>query len=519
MNATADLPAVSPFSTRSPLGGALIDVAATPLAALPPLVAKAREAHQRWRDLSVEERIRRLRPLKSRVLDAAERIAELVHREVGKPETEALSAEVLATADVVDYWCDAIEEHLADRPIDIDPLAYPGKRGTLSRDPRGVVVVISPWNFPFALPLRTIVPALLAGNSVLLKPSEVSPRTGAMIGEMIAGLVPEGVFEVVQGGGAVGGALCNADIDLVCFTGSVATGRKVAGACAERLVPCSLELGGKDAAIVLADANLDRAANGVVWGALGNAGQNCAAIERVYVERAVAEAFTKKVVEVVRGLRARDDVGPLTTERQCATVREHVRDAVAAGARILTGGDGDAAEKDGYAFAPTVLVVETDDIALMQDETFGPVIPIAIVEDENEAVRRANASRFGLTASVWTKPARGARIAAKLRAGVVTVNNHAFTGALPAAPWSGYGETGYGITGSTLALDALTRPRFVLVDRNRAARELWWYPYTPALKAVLLAMAALRSGTSGIGAKVRAIVSLIKAMPKRLSGG
>ena len=261
-----------------------------------------------------------------------------MHREIGKPEIEALSAEVLATADVVDYWCDAIEEELVDRVIDIDPLTYPRKRGTLSRDARGVIVVIAPWNFPFALPLRTIVPALLAGNAVLLKPSEISPRSGGLIGEMLAGLVPEGLFAVAQGGGEVGGALCAADVDLVCFTGSVATGRKVARACADRLIPCSLELGGKDAAIVLADADLDRAANGVVWGALANAGQNCAAIERVYVERSIAEAFTKKVIDVVKGLRARDDVGPLATERQCAIVREHVDAAVASGAKILASG-------------------------------------------------------------------------------------------------------------------------------------------------------------------------------------
>ncbi len=312
---------------------------------MPALVARARAAQRAWSELSVEQRVRRLRPLKSRVLDAAERIAEVVHREVGKPVTEALSAEVLATADVVDYWCDVIEEHLVDRVIEIDPLAYPKKRGTLSRVARGVVVVIAPWNFPFTLPLRTIVPALLAGNAVVLKPSEISPRTGALIGEMLAGLLPEGVFDVVQGGGALGGALCGADVDLVCFTGSVATGKKVARACAEQLVPCSLELGGKDAAIVLRDANLERAANGVVWGALSNAGQNCAAIERVYVERAIAEAFTKKVVEVVRALRAPEDVGPLTTERQRAIVKEHVEEAVARGAKVLAGGD--AAEEGG----------------------------------------------------------------------------------------------------------------------------------------------------------------------------
>ncbi|MGO8996667.1 MAG: aldehyde dehydrogenase family protein [Polyangiaceae bacterium] len=512
-----------PFSITSPLGGALSEVSPTRTDALPEIVSRAQAAQRAWGSRPVAERSRALRPLKSRVLDAAERIADLVHREVGKPEAEALSAEVLATADVVDYWCDTIEEHMVDRIIDLDPLSYPRKGGTLSREARGVVVVIAPWNFPFALPLRTIVPALLAGNAVLLKPSEVSPRTGALIGEMLAGLVPNGLFEVVQGGGEVGTALCGADVDLVSFTGSVATGRKVAHACAERLVPCSLELGGKDAAIVLADANLERAANGVVWGALANAGQNCAAIERVYVEKGVAEAFTQKVIEVVRGLRLPEDVGPLATERQRAIVGGHVNDAVAKGARVLVGGDDPpldgqgAASKSAHVFRPTVLSVDTDDLTVMKDETFGPVIPIAIVKDEDEAVRRANASRFGLTASVWTKPARGARIAKRLRAGVVTVNNHAFTGALPAAPWSGYGESGYGITGSTLALDALTRPRFVLVDRSGAKRELWWYPYTPALKGVLLAMAVLRSGTSGLLAKLKAIVSLLRAMPKRFS--
>ena len=338
MSSAADLSTLSPFATLSPLGGALADVVATPAEAVRDIVAKVRAAQPDWSALSVEQRIRTIRPVRSRVLDAAERIAQLVHREVGKPETEALSAEVIATADVVDFWCDSIEEHLVDRVIDIDPLAYPKKHGTLAREARGVVVVISPWNFPFALPLRTIIPALLAGNCVILKPSEVSPRTGAIIAEMFSGLLPPGVLEVVQGGGAVGGALCAADVDLVCFTGSVATGRKVACACAERLIPCSLELGGKDAAIVLSDANLERAANGVVWGALANAGQNCAAVERVYVERAIADAFTKKVVEVVRALRSPDDVGPLTTERQRAIVKEHVDDAVAHGAKVLSRG-------------------------------------------------------------------------------------------------------------------------------------------------------------------------------------
>jgi acyl-CoA reductase-like NAD-dependent aldehyde dehydrogenase len=510
-----------PFATVSPVDGAALEsVTATPLDEIPAIVARAREAQRGWQAMSVEQRVHAIARVKDRALDAAEAIAHAVHREVGKPEIEALAGEVLPTADVVHYWCESIEELLASTEIDLDRMAYPGKTGWIHRDARGVVVLITPWNFPVALPLRTLVPALLAGNAVVFKPSEISPRSGAMVTALFDGILPPGVLQMVQGGGEAGAALSASDVDLVVFTGSVATGRRVAHACAERLSPCSIELGGKDAAIVLADANLERAANGVVWGALTNAGQNCASVERVYVERAVVAAFTEKVVAAVKALRPGADVGPLTTRAQCAIVTRHVDEARSAGAAVLVGGDAGEAGHAGYAYAPTVLTVEGDDTALMQDETFGPVIPIAAVDSVDEAVRRANASRFGLTASVWTRSARrGSEIAAQLRAGVVTVNNHAFTGALPGAPWSGHGETGYGITNSPFALEGLTRPRFVLVDRNRARRELWWYPYTPALRTVLTSMAILRSGSRGIFAKVKAVLALLGAMPKRMGGG
>jgi acyl-CoA reductase-like NAD-dependent aldehyde dehydrogenase len=505
----------SPFPMTSPRDGAKLDaVKSTAPEAIAEMVKTARTAQRAWGRLTPEERAEKVLAVKDRILDRAEKIAKLCEREVGKPFAEGVLSEVLPSADVVSYWCTSIAEHMEPVDVDLDPLTYAGKSGVVQREARGVVAVIMPWNYPVALPLRTLIPALLAGNAVLFKPSEVSARCGALVAELFDGLLPEGVLQLVQGGGDVGGALTSADVDLVVFTGSVRTGKRVAAACAERLVPCSLELGGKDAAIVLADANLERAANGIVWGAFTNAGQNCASIERVYVVKAIADEFIKKVVETAKAL-GEGEVGPLTTEAQRKIVEEHVAGAKEAGGKILVGGE--RGEK-GYAFAPTVVRLEKDDVALMQDETFGPVLPIRVVDDAAEAIELANASRYGLTASLWTKDVdKAEELARDLRAGVVTINNHAFTGALPAAPWSGHGETGYGITNSPLALDMLTRPRFVLADRSSAKREMWWYPYTPALRTIALSLAKIRSGTTSIFAKIGAVFTLLGAFPKRFS--
>ncbi len=510
----------TPFASTSPLDGSpLSEVAPTPASAVAACVAQAREAQGAWADRPLLERIKIIESVRDRILDRAQSIAQRVRMETGKPEVEVLLSEVLPTADVVNYWAQSIEELLDPVEIELDRMTFPGKTGWIHREPRGVVGLITPWNYPVALPLRTLVPALLAGNAVVFKPSEVAPRSGAIVAELFEGLLPAGVLSLVQGGGDVGAALAAADVDMIVFTGSVSSGRKVAHACAERLVPCALELGGKDAAIVLKDANLDRTVNGVVWGGLTNAGQNCASIERVYVEEPIAQAFLDKLVASVKALKLPDEVGPLTTAAQLATVESHLEAAKKAGAKLLAG-DEARPSRPGHALAPVVLRVGDDETPLMKDETFGPVIPVAVVADAEEAIRRANASRFGLTASVWTKDVRRAeQIAHRLRAGVVTINNHAFTGALPSAPWSGVGETGYGITNSPLALEGLMRPRFVLVDRSKAKRELWWYPYTPVLRTIALAMAVLRSHSSGFVAKLRSLFQLLGAFPKRLLGG
>lgn len=502
----------SPFTRVSPADGSpLAPVASTSPSELSLRIAAARAAQGAWANRSARERATVLLAVKDRILERAEAIARTIHLETGKPEVEALMGEVLPGGDIVDYWTESIEELLDVTEVELDGARYSRKSGCIFREARGLVALLTPSNYPVAVPLRTLLPALLVGNAVVWKPSEIAPRTGQMVFELFDGLLPKDILVLVQGADDLGAALASADVDLVVFTGNVATGRKVAHACAERISPCVLELGGKDAAIVLADANLERAANGVVWGALTNAGQSSSSIERVYVESAVAKAFIDKVVEGVKALRPGVDFGPLTSEARVQAVLAQVSAAKAAGARILVEG-----EAKGLVLSPSVVQVDNDDSPLMQEETFGPVIPIAVVADAEEAIRRANASRFGLTASLWTKRIRRAeKMAHRLRAGVVTINNHGLTGALPVAPFCGHGESGYGVSNSPLALDSLTRPRFVLTDRNRKKRELSWYPYNPVLRAVALSMAVLGSRSTGIFRKIGAFFRLLTSRPRR----
>jgi acyl-CoA reductase-like NAD-dependent aldehyde dehydrogenase len=480
-------------------------------------VVRAREAQPAWADLPVGARVRALEPVKQRLLARADEIGALLAEECGKPVEETLLAEVIPNADLLDYWLGAIDELLDPEEIDMDPLAYPGKEGRIHREPVGVLALITPWNYPVAIPLRTLVPALLAGNAVIFKPSEVTPRAGALVASLFEGLLPYGVLGLLQGGAEIGAALVSAGVDRVVFTGSVRAGRQIAVACAGQLVPCSLELGGKDAAIVLADADLERAARGIVWGAFTNAGQNCASIERVYVVSAVAEAFTARVVALTGALRPGVDVGPMTTKAQLAIVERHVAAALESGGRLLAGGVSPG--EGSLLYPPTVIAIDHEKTPLLEDETFGPVLPIVVVDSADEAITRSNQGRYGLTASLWSgHTAHAEQLARRLKVGVVTINNHGFTAALPAAPWVGRGESGSGVTNSRHALDELTCPRFVLVDRNPARSELWWYPYTPALRSVARAMAVWRGG-GGLLARWAALPRLVVGLVRRLLGG
>lgn len=489
------------------------DPIATPLAEIPGLVHEARVAQATWKATPLHERVDVLRQVKVRSLRLAEALSEVIRTETGKPFEEALLAEALSVADLVDYWTLAIESLLEPLPIELDAMLFPGKRGVTERVARGVIALITPWNYPAAIPLRHLVPAVLCGNAVVLKPSEFTPRTGRMIVSLFAGLVPNGLVALVIGDGTAGKTLIESGVDAVSFTGGVASGRRVAASCGEQLIPCSLELGGKDAAIVLADANVERAANGVVWGAFTNAGQNCAGIERVYVEAAIAQRFVRRVVELTNALALRGDMGRMTTGSQAGVVQAHLNEAVAAGGQVLCGG---APETPGQDIPPTVVLLETEDVALMRDETFGPVLPIVVVANAEDAIARTNRCRYGLTASIWSKKVRKAeKLARRLEVGVVTINNHAFTAALPMAPWSGVKASGSGVTNSSFSLDGYTRPFFVLSDRKGSARELWWYPYGPTLRRLGLAMAKLRGGAGFFG-RIAAFLALLILLPKRL---
>jgi acyl-CoA reductase-like NAD-dependent aldehyde dehydrogenase len=347
------------------------------------------------------------------------------------------------------------------------------------------VGIISPWNFPWAIPLGEVVMALMAGNAVVLKPSELTPLVALKIGEVFgrAGL-SEGLLEIITGDGTTGAALVEAGVDKVMFTGSVATGKRVAEACARRLTPVVLELGGKDPMIVLDDADVDTAARAAVWGAFANSGQACASVERCYVQAGIAPKFTERVVELTRmlkqgaGASELADIGAMSSERQLEIVEEHVADAIERGAHALTGGRRFSGLK-GPFYEPTVLVDVDHTMRVMREETFGPVLPLMTFEREEDAVRLANDSVFGLTASVWTRNTRGGRkVAEQLEAGTVMVNEVLYTHGIAQTPWGGTKESGMGRTHGRLGLLELVRPQHVHVNRLGTLPDFWWFNYS-----------------------------------------
>jgi succinate-semialdehyde dehydrogenase/glutarate-semialdehyde dehydrogenase len=444
------------------------------------VVERARKAQPAWAELSCDERGHFLRRAVRVLLDRQEHFLDVIVGETGKPRIEALAAELLPSCDALEFYAKRSGRMLADRSVPAH-LARHKKLKVVYR-PMGVVGIITPWNFPFMLSINPTIQALMAGNTVVLKVSEATPFTGRLLRELFeaAGL-PDGVFNLVEGDGETGAALVESAVDKISFTGSVRTGRKVGEACGRLLKPCTLELGGKDPMIVCADADLERAANGAVWGAFANAGQVCMSTERVFVVEAVADEFIDKVLQKTAQLRqgheGEFDVGPIIWAPQLEVIEAHVADALERGAELRAGGRRNPSQR-GFYYEPTVLTGVHPEMAVMRDETFGPVLPIMRVADEAEALSLANDSRYGLNANIWTRNRhRGEELARALESGCVAVNDCMVNYLIAESPFGGVKDSGIGRVNGELGLKGYCQTQSIVVDRFGGRREALWFPY------------------------------------------
>lgn len=473
--------------TINPATGEELDrVPALDLEGIDAALKRCREAQREWALQPLGERVQRLRQLMEALLEERMAVAELIAREQGKPVAEAMAAEVVATLGMLKELVRTGTRVLAPERRPNRMLLFAHKRNWLVRVPYGVIAVISPWNFPFSVPLPEIAAALLAGNGVVFKPAPHAILIGRKIAELCARAgFPAGLLQTLFLHDREADYLtAHPELDKIVFTGSTAVGRRVMRNAAEHIVPVVLELGGKDPAIVARDADIERAAKGIVWGSLFNAGQVCASIERVYVEGRVAESFLaacRREMEQVRvgdPLDPETDMGPLSSEAHLQKMLVHIQEAVEKGAKVLYGGR--RIDRPGFFIEPTLLVGVDHTMQVMREETFGPVLPVMIVDSLDAAVRLANDSSYGLSAYAYTSSkATADRLLRELEAGTVVINDSTMTWGEPTAPWVGHKQSGMGLTHADLGLLELTRARYISYDKGQRAPNLWWYPYGP----------------------------------------
>ena len=453
------------------------------------IVDDVAEVQPFWAQLSLDDRARYMRRAAQVIIDSLDELTMLLTREQGKPRTESYTMELLPTIDGLHWIADNGPRILDDHKIRYPQIFWKAKRSWVFSQPLGVVGVIAPWNYPWSIPFGEVAIALMCGNGVVLKPASLTPLIGQRIQQVFerAGL-PEGLVRTVHGGGPVGNALVESSAAKVFFTGSVEVGRKVGTAAAQRLKGAVLELGGKDPALVLDDANLRNAVAGCAWGAFANAGQTCSGIERVYVTRGVADRFTGAMVDAAKRLRVGDpadsatEVGPMVSKEQYDLVVELVDDAVASGATLHCGGptrvDGVPSET---FYAPAVLTGVSPEMRIMREEIFGPVVPIVAVDSEEEAIALANDSPFGLGASVWTEDRdKGRRIAHRIESGMVWINDHMYSHGAMQTPWGGVKDSGVGRSHATFGFHECVNLKHVAWEPGYA-KQFWWHPYGDSL--------------------------------------
>jgi succinate-semialdehyde dehydrogenase/glutarate-semialdehyde dehydrogenase len=448
-------------------------------------IEAAQKAQVSWAALPLKERARRLKAIGKYITVHGDGFAERIHNDNGKLKLDALVTEILPAVMAVSYYCKRGKRVLKDKKVSGGNLLMFNKQSKMIHEPYGVVGIISPWNYPFAIPFSEVIMALLAGNGVILKTATSVPETGRLLAEIFHHAdLPENLFSYVElPGKEAGPAFIDGGADKLFFTGSTAVGKELMIQAAPKLLPLVLELGGADAAIICADADLDRAALGILWAGFSNAGQSCGGVQRILVHESVYQSFLEKLSTLIKNLRIgsslNDDIGPMISLQQKKAVQEQVAECVKQGAIIAAHSSGNF--DDASLFAPAILLTNiTENMPIMNDEVFGPVAGIVPVKNDDEAIRIANASFYGLTASVWSKNhARAKSISRKINAGAIMINDHLMSHGLAETPWGGFGDSGTGRTHGELGLLEMVRTKVVVNDTlPLAKRNLWWHPYS-----------------------------------------
>ncbi|WP_169312646.1 aldehyde dehydrogenase family protein [Leadbettera azotonutricia] len=483
---------------------------------IPALIEKARKAQAIWGELSFKERAERLKKAARYLGNHRDAITQIIHKENGKLLMDALAAEIIPALMAIPYYTKRGRPLMASRSVGGGNILMFNKRSRLVYKPWGVVGIISPWNYPFSIPFSEVVMALLAGNGVMLKVASATPGVGRALDEIFkAAELPEGLFGYIElPGSEAGPAFISGGVDKLFFTGSTAVGRELMALAAPRLLPLVLELGGADAAIVCADADLDRTASGIIWAAFSNTGQSCGGIQRILVHRDIYTAFMEKFCGKVKALRPGDnfdcDLGPMVSLKQKVAVKKSVDTCLDKGAQIAAQSPGSFDDESLYAPA-MVLINVNSEMPILAGEVFGPVAAVVPFTDDEEAVRIANASSYSLTSSVWSRNhSKAKKLAARINAGAVMINDHLMSHGLSETPWGGFGDSGLGKTHGENGFKEMLKTQVIVDDiLPGAKRDIWWQPYSEKVYKGIGAIADFLAGP-GFVTRVKAIPRLIR---------
>ncbi|MDR2743378.1 MAG: aldehyde dehydrogenase family protein [Treponema sp.] len=489
-------------------------------------ILAARKAQVSWGGLPYRERAEKLKKTARYLSEHIDDITETIHRENGKVRLDALAAELLPALMGISFYLKNGKKFLSSHGIPGGNILMFNKRSRMIYKPYGVVGIISPWNYPFSIPFSEVAMALLAGNAVILKVASDTPGVGRSLAALFAAAgLPPGVFSYVEiTGKEAGKAFINGGVDKLFFTGSSATGKELMALAAPRLLPLVLELGGADAAIICDDADLDRAAAGIVWSGFSNAGQSCGGTQRILVHKNVYAPFLDKLCALVRDLRPAEtgdkvegqksdfdcDLGRMTTLKQKKAVREQVAACLAGGAKIAAQSPGGSLWDDDLLAPALVLTEVTDKMPVMAGEVFGPVVAVIPYEDDDDALAIANASSYGLSGSVWSRSgSRAKRLAAGINAGAVMINDHLMSHGLAETPWGGFGDSGLGRTHGFQGFREMLKAQVVINDILPAVkRDLFWQPYSEKVYRGVRDIVAFLAGP-GLGRRLQAVPGVL----------